>query len=143
MGLALAACGSTSDLTLALTDTDHDCTDVFASVESVSIEIIATNGKCKLNHVCVDRVADLTTLDDLIAALQATPVLLEFPGDDAQEVVINGRPKQNCFVLEDDANHPVMCGFGNLAVAADGVLDVELDADGAAGVCAESTELCP
>lgn len=139
----LAACGSTTDVTLALTDDNHDCDAAFALVSSVSIEIVATNGRCRLAHTCADRVVDIATLADMTAALQSTDVLLELSANNAQVLAINGRPLEDCFPREDGSNSPVLCGSANLSAARDGVLAIEMVPDQPGGVCAESLALCP
>jgi hypothetical protein len=140
--LLATSCGSTSDVTIALTDNDGDCAPAFPLVHTLSIEAIATNGACRLAHQCAFAVT-ITSVADMEAALRFTDVLLELPAADAQTLVINGRPLDDCFPREAEINHPVLCGYANVSSAKDGTLTVELEPDQPGGVCPESLGLCP
>jgi hypothetical protein len=134
----LWGCGSTTDVSLALFDDTGDCTATLPEIKTLSIEVLANDGKCRLAHECVfDVVA--TSVADLEAALHASAdILLEVDPGDAQIVTVNGRKLNDCFP-RGDANTPVICGHANLAAASGGLLSVELQADG----CIESIPLCP
>jgi hypothetical protein len=141
--LLATACSATEDVTLDLTDTDGDCTaDVLALVKTLSIEAIASEGRCRLAHQCAFDV-DARTVADVEAALRGTDVLLELPAGDAQILVVNGRPTFDCFPREDGSNQPVVCGSANLGQARSGALEVELHRATAANQCLESIPLCP
>jgi hypothetical protein len=140
--LLAAACGATEDVRLRLTDTDGDCTAAtFGQVRTLSIEAVATAGRCRLAHECAFNVTAASPAD-IEAALRASGMLLELDPDEAQTLVINGRPLNDCFPREADRNHPVLCAYASLDQARDGTLDLELEADGG-GACPESIELCP
>ena len=135
-----AACGGgTSDVTLDLADGDGDCMGVFSQVMTISIESIARNGECRLAHECAYGVSVDGGVAQVEEALRgAGDVLLELDAGEAQVVVVNGRPMNNCFPL-GTMNTPVMCGSNELDQAEDGVLTLELECSG----CPESMELCP
>jgi hypothetical protein len=144
--LALAAaCGTTEDVTLRLTDDVPDCTpDVLAMVKSLSVEAIATAGRCRLDQECPNYSHELRTLADVEAALRASRILLELPADETQLVVINGRPSEFCLPRMDGLSNPVMCAYGSLSQARDGTLTMELNADVMGmDTCPESIEQCP
>ncbi len=143
--LFAAACGTTEDVTIRLIDETEDCTaEVFEAVRSLSIEAVATAGRCRLAHECPVYTGELRTVADVEAALRSSEVLLELDADEAQLVVVNGRPSKYCLPLEDGSTNPVMCAYGSLTQARDGTLTLELDADTmGADTCPESIELCP
>lgn len=149
MAVALAAgagaapgCSSAEDVTLAVTDADGDCAARFADVQTISIEAVATAGRCRLAQECAFNV-EIRSAADVAAALRFSDVLLELPAGEAQTLVINGRPSHDCFPRADGANHPVLCGYASLGQARDGTLTVELEPDLGGDECPESIELCP
>jgi len=137
-----AACTGAEDMTLALTDADGDCAGRFADVQTLSIEAVATAGRCRLAHECAFNV-EVRSVADVGAALRVSDVLLELSAGEAQTLVINGRPSHDCFPRTDGANHPVLCGYASLGQARDGTLTVELEPDRGGDECPESIELCP
>lgn len=144
--LLAAACGTTEDVTLRLVDADGDCTaEVFAAVESLSVEAIPASGRCRLAQECPLYSGELRSVADVEAALRSSEVLLELDAREAQIVVVNGRPSKHCLPREDGTTNPVMCAYGSLTQARDGVLTLELDADlRGADTCPESLkDFCP
>lgn len=139
--LVAAACATTDDVTIALTDRDGDCAARLPAVSTLSIEAVATAGRCRLAHECAFNVR-ATSVADLAAALRVSDVLLELSGE-AQTLVINGRPSRDCFPRQDGSNHPVLCAYASLSQARGGELVLELEADGPGSECPESIELCP
>jgi hypothetical protein len=141
--LLAAGCAATDDVTLELADANGDCTGAtIAAVKTLSIEAIATDGRCRLAHQCAFNVM-VQSVAGLAAALRVTDVLLELDAGEAQTLVINGRPSYDCFPREDGSNHPVLCGYASLDRARDGALVLELQRDGGNGECPESIALCP
>jgi hypothetical protein len=141
--LLAAACAATEDVRIELTDADGDCTAAtFGRVRTLSIEAVATAGRCRLAHECAFN-ATVGSLADVEAALRASEVLLELDPGEAQTLVINGRPLNDCFPRDDARNHPVLCGYASLDGARDGTLVLELEADLGGDECPESIELCP
>ena len=137
-----AACSGAEDVTLAIADADGDCAARFADVQTLSIEAVATAGRCRLAHECAFNV-EIRSVADVAAALRFSDVLLELDAGEAQTLVINGRPSHDCFPRSDGANHPVLCGYASLGQARDGTLTVELEPDLGGDECPESIELCP
>jgi hypothetical protein len=150
VALALAACSTTTDVRIELFDEDGDCRDVFARVTTLSIEAIASAGRCRLDHKCALPIRD-RSLAGFEAALRDSNAgaLLELPADDAQVLVLNGRPGPHCFpILDGDGNpvednKPVLCAYANFAQARGGVIELELEADSADTDCPESPAHCP
>jgi hypothetical protein len=140
--LLVTACAGTDDVRLAITDTDGDGDARFAEVRTLSIEAVATAGRCRLAHECVFNV-DVASVADVEAALRFSDVLLELDGGEAQTLVINGRPSHDCFPRADGSNHPVLCAYASLGQARNGTLVLELEADRGGDECPESIELCP
>jgi hypothetical protein len=140
--LLVAACGATEDVRLELADADGDCAARFADVATLSIEAVATAGRCRLAHECAFNVT-VGSVTDVAAALRVSDVLLELSASEAQTLVINGRPSRDCFPRADGSNRPVLCGYASLDQAQRGVLLIELGADTGGGECPESIELCP
>jgi hypothetical protein len=141
----LAACagGEDATVTLDLTDADGDVTAAtLGRVRTLSIEAVATAGRCRLAHECAFGVT-VASLADVEAALRVSDVLLELPAGEAQTLVINGRPLNDCFPRDEGRNHPVMCAYGSLDQARGGTLVLELEADLGGDECPESIELCP
>ena len=139
----LVGCASTKDVTIDLTDSDGNCAAAFANVNAISIEVIAKNGQCRLAHECASTAIAPKSLEAAEQALHDTAdVLLELSADDAQELVINGRPQKSCFPSTVESNHPVLCGYAPISAAKDGRLVVELEPE-TGNVCPESIPLCP
>ena len=142
VALGLAACGDTIDVRIELQDADDNCGAAFGSIHSLSIEAVARDGRCLLRHRCAYDAEGLASVDDVAAALRAAgDILLELDAAEAQALVINGRPLNDCFSRGDDLNHPVLCGSQNLDAAAGGRLVIELEPN-EAGSCPESIDLC-
>lgn len=139
---AAAGCAASEDVTLAVADADGDCAARFADVRTISIEAVATAGRCRLAQECAFNV-EVSSAADVAAALRVSVVLLELPAGEAQTLVINGRPSHDCFPRADGANHPVLCGYASLGQARDGTLAVELEPDLGGDECPESIDLCP
>ena len=138
-----AACSATDDVTLEIADADGDCpADVLRLVKTLSIEAVATAGRCRLAQECAFNV-NAGSVADLAAALRASSVLLELPADDAQVLVLNGRPTRDCFPRDDGSNRPVVCASASFSQARDGALVLELQHDTDASRCLESIMLCP
>jgi hypothetical protein len=137
-----AACAGTDDVRIAIADADGDGAARFAEVRTLSIEAVATAGRCRLAHECVFNV-DVASVADVEAALRISDVLLELDGGEAQTLVLNGRPSHDCFPRADASNHPVLCAYASLGQARNGTLVLELEADRGGGECPESIELCP
>lgn len=141
--LLASACAATDDVALELADTDGDCTAAtFDRIRTLSIEAVATAGRCRLAHACAFNVT-VASLADVEAALRNTAVLLELDPGEAQTLVINGRPLNDCFPRDGGLNHPVLCGYASLDQARDGTLVLELEPDLGADECPESIALCP
>jgi len=140
--LLVAACGAAEDVRIDLADADGDCAARFADVATLSIEAVATAGRCRLAHECAFNVA-VGSVADVEAALRISDVLLELSSGEAQTLVINGRPSRDCFPRADGSNRPVLCGYGSLGQARDGTLVIELEADTGGAECPESIDLCP
>lgn len=139
----LAACSSTSDVTLTLTDDNNDCATIFVDVRAISIEVIATNGACRLAHECAASQDDFGSIADMEQALSNTAdVLLELDNSEDLTLVINGRPQRSCFPSTTDPNEPVLCGYAPIGSAKNGALVVELGPD-TDNACPESITLCP
>jgi hypothetical protein len=144
--LLAAACGTSRDVTIRVTDADGDITamGVWDVVDTLSLEAIATAGRCRLRHECPPY-RKLRSVEDVEEALRYAGVLLELDADEAQILVLNGRPQHNCFPpREGNANNPVMCAFASLDHAPGGVIELELvaDVDGS-DRCPESLMACP
>lgn len=145
-----AACTTTIDVRIELYDEDGDCDEVFARVTTLSVEAIATAGRCRMDHVCALPIPD-RSLAGFEAALRDTnaAALLELDADEAQVLVLNGRPGAHCFPIEDEggepaeANKPVLCAYANFDQARNGELRLELQADSAEVDCPESLPHCP
>ena len=145
LAVLLAACGAdATDVTIVLTDDDHDCDAVFPDVEAISIEVILNTKGCRLAHECATRSVPPKSLAAAIEALKETAdVLVELDAEESQTLVINGRPHNSCFPSETDPNKPILCGYASLKSAQDGQLKVELGPDQPRGDCPESMMLCP
>jgi hypothetical protein len=147
--LLAAACGTTEDVRLVIRDDTGDLTqEVWDAVDTLSLEAIATDGRCRLRHECPDFVP-VRSVDDVAAALRYADVLLELDADEAQVLVLNGRPKHNCFPVQSDGdppielNDPVMCAYASLSRGSGEIrLELEGDVDGE-DRCPESLDECP
>jgi hypothetical protein len=139
----LAGCAATTDLRLDVVDTNGDCAARFDEVKYFSFEVIATNGRCRLHHACLEDNDQIAGVAELAQAIKArfSDLLFEVSADDAQTFVLNGRPQRSCFpdVTGANANTPIFCGSHDLATASGGLLTIDLDA----GDCPESIDLCP
>jgi hypothetical protein len=143
----LVGCGSTSDITIDLRDVNGDCATAFASVNAISIEVVAANGRCRLKHECASTPLPPNDLSKAQQALRDTAdVLVEIVDGDGLVLVINGRPKKSCFPSEVEMNDPILCGYMPLKSARNGALVIELGPSSTAtetGLCPESMPLCP
>lgn len=137
---ALAAC-TPDDSTLALElSADATCTaDALSAVASLSLEVYgdADGTLCTLARRCVT-LADITSLDDLTAALRAAmQPLIDTDLDDTRQIAVLGHDRLGC----GEADR-LLCGFTDLADADDDVLAVPLRCD-AADCPLEVPPFCP
>lgn len=138
--LALAAC-TPGPTTLELEFTaDATCTpDRLTALASLSIEVYgdAAGDLCTLARRCVT-LADITTIDQLTAALRAAmQPLIDTDLADTRQIAVLGHDRLGC----GEADR-LLCGFTDLADADDDVLGVPLRCD-AADCPLEVPPFCP
>lgn len=145
LGLCASCDPVTEALVLDVIDIDEDCEPaVFAEVNAISVQAVASDGRCVLRDECVPTtrgtVTGIDTFEQVMrSAGSEEPLIDELELDQADQIAVKARAS-GCFPDLDDpeANPPILCAAANLDARSDGVLTLELEPQG----CIDALELC-